>query len=86
MSYLGIALLSMTVLFPCSTPYTAMETVPVSVAEVTVSDSEEAAVLSETKWATTIYGESAPADTDTGEGENTGIDIRYLLFQLLCYF
>ena len=80
MSYLGIALLSMTVLFPCSTPYTAMETVPVSVAEESVSDSDEAAVLSEAKWETTVYGEGETADTDTGEGENTGIDIRYLLF------
>ena len=78
---MGIALISMTVLFPCSTPYTAMETVPVSVAEESVSDSEEEIVnLSEAKWETTVYGESAPADTDTGEGENTGIDIRYLLF------
>jgi membrane-associated phospholipid phosphatase len=81
MSLSGIALLSMTLLFPYASSYKTAEAAPVyEIRESMSEDAAEMAFTADDHWEMTVSAETAAADTVTEEGDETGLDIRYLLF------
>ena len=75
MSISGVALLSVTLLMPCASSYKPAEPMP-------NAEPAEVLLLTDENTVYTVLTENPAAepDTDTGEGESTGADIRYLLF------